>query len=220
ITIGVDDAVSRKLGAYWGGLAQEGVVSTDPDFTDGWYAGFNKGKYATWITAAWGPAFLSGSAKATAGKWRAAPLPQWDASKPSSGNWGGSTTAVIRSTKNPIAAAMFAQFLNSDPASAKMFATEQFFFPATKALLADPTFTGDAPAFYGGQKVNQVFADISSTVNSSFQWPPFLDQAATDWTETVGKSLADRTDTVRALGSWQTRLTTYAKNQGFTVKTT
>ncbi|MCX4766951.1 extracellular solute-binding protein [Streptomyces sp. NBC_01275] len=219
ITIGVDDAVSRKLGAYWGGLAQEGVVSTDPDFTDGWYAGFNKGKYATWITAAWGPAFLSGSAKATAGKWRAAPLPQWDASKPSSGNWGGSTTAVIRSTKNPIAAAMFAQFLNSDPASAKMFATEQFFFPATKALLADATFTGDAPAFYGGQKVNQVFADISSTVNSSFQWPPFLDQAATDWTETVGKSLADKTDTVRALGAWQSRLTSYAKNQGFTVKT-
>ncbi|MGW2619361.1 ABC transporter substrate-binding protein [Streptomyces sp. NPDC001500] len=219
ITIGVDDAVSRKLGAYWGGLAREGVVSTDPDFTDGWYAGFNKGKYATWITAAWGPAFLSGSAKATSGKWRAAPLPQWDASKPSSGNWGGSTTAVIRSTKNPIAAAMFAQFLNSDPASAKMFATEQFFFPATKALLADSAFTGDAPAFYGGQKVNQVFADISSTVNSSFQWPPFLDQAATDWTETVGKSLADKTDTVRALGAWQTRLTAYAKNQGFTVET-
>ncbi|WP_405512792.1 ABC transporter substrate-binding protein [Streptomyces canus] len=219
ITIGVDDAVSRKLGAYWGGLAREGVVSTDPDFTDGWYAGFNKGKYATWITAAWGPAFLSGSAKATSGKWRAAPLPQWDASKPSSGNWGGSTTAVIRSTKNPIAAAQFAQFLNSDPASAKMFATEQFFFPATKALLTDATFTGDAPAFYGGQKVNQVFADISSTVNSSFQWPPFLDQAATDWTETVGKSLADKTDTVRALGTWQTRLTTYAKSQGFTVET-
>ncbi|MDW8804705.1 extracellular solute-binding protein [Streptomyces scabiei] len=218
ITISVDDAVSKKLGAYWGALAKEGVISTDPDFTDGWYAGLNKGKYATWITAAWGPAFLSGSAKATAGKWRAAPLPQWDAAKPSAGNWGGSTTAVIRSTKNPVAAAVFAQFLNSDPATAKMFATEQFFFPATKALLADRDFVSDAPSFYGGQKVNQVFADVSATVDPSFQWPPFLDQAATDWTETVGKSLADRKDTVAALGQWQSRLTTYAKGQGFTVK--
>ncbi|CBG67922.1 putative substrate-binding transport lipoprotein [Streptomyces scabiei 87.22] len=218
ITISVDDAVSKKLGAYWGGLAKEGVVSTDPDFTDGWYAGLNKGKYATWITAAWGPAFLSGSAKATAGKWRAAPLPQWDAAKPSAGNWGGSTTAVIRSTKNPVAAAVFAQFLNSDPTTAKMFATEQFFFPATKALLADQDFVSDAPSFYGGQKVNQVFADVSATVDPSFQWPPFLDQAATDWTETVGKSLADKKDTVAALGQWQSRLTTYAKGQGFTVK--
>jgi multiple sugar transport system substrate-binding protein len=219
VTIDVDGSVSRKLGEFWGGLAKEGVIGTEPDFADSWYAALNKGKYATWITAAWGPAFLSGSAKSTAGKWRAAPLPQWDAAKPSSGNWGGSTTAVIRSTKNPIAAAMFAQFLNSDAASAKMFATEQFFFPATKALLSDPEFADDAPSFYGGQKVNEVFAGISSTVNSRFQWPPFLDQAATDWTETVGKSLADKTDTVRALGTWQSRLTAYAKSQGFTVET-
>ncbi|WP_437023737.1 ABC transporter substrate-binding protein [Streptomyces sp. enrichment culture] len=220
IAISVDDAVSKKLGTFWGGLAREGVISTDPDFTDGWYAGFNKGKYATWLTAAWGPAFLSGSAKSTAGKWRAAPLPQWDAAKPASGNWGGSTTAAIRSTKNPVAAARFAQFLNGDPASAKMFATRQSFFPATKALLTDPSFTGDAPSFYGGQKVNELFASIGDTVDDAFQWPPFLDQAATDWTETVGKSLADRTDTAAALGTWQSRLTTYAEKQGFTVKGT
>jgi multiple sugar transport system substrate-binding protein len=218
VAISVDDAVSKKLGAYWGGLAKEGVISSDPDFTDAWYAGFNSGKYATWITAAWGPVFLSGSAKSTSGKWRAAPLPQWDASAPSSGNWGGSTTAVMRSSKNPIAAAMFAQFLNSDPASAKLFTTEQFFFPATKALLTDASFVGQTPAFYGGQKVNQVFADISSTVPTSFQWPPFLDQVVTDWTETVGKSLADKTDSVTALSTWQSRITTYAKNQGFTVQ--
>ncbi|QNP74269.1 extracellular solute-binding protein [Streptomyces roseirectus] len=218
ITISVDDAVSKKLGAYWGGLAKEGVIGVEPDFTDGWYAALNKGTYATWLTAAWAPAFLSGSAKDTAGNWRAAPLPQWDAAKPSSGNWGGSTTAVIRGTGNAVQAAVFAQFLNSDPATTRMFTTEQFFFPATKALLADPAFTGDAPAFYGGQKVNEVFAGISSTVDADFQWPPFLDQAATDWTETVGKSLAGHADTVSALGSWQSRLTSYAKGQGFTVK--
>ncbi|PAZ16042.1 ABC transporter substrate-binding protein [Streptomyces sp. SA15] len=220
LSISVDDAVSQKLAEYWGGLAKEGVISTDPDFADPWYAGFNKGKYATWLTAAWGPSFLSGSAKSTAGNWRAAPLPQWDAAKPVSGNWGGSTTAVTAATKNKIAAAQFAQFLNSDPASAEMFATQQFFFPATKALLADASFTGSAPEFYGGQKVNQIFADISETVSPEFQWPPFLDQAATDWTETVGKSLADKSDTVAALGTWQSRLTAYAKKQGFTVEGT
>ncbi len=41
----------------------------------------------------------------------------------------------------------------------------------------------------------------------------------TDWTETVGKSLADRTDTAAALDQWQTRITTFATSQGFTVKT-
>ena len=218
IAIHVNDATSKKLAAYWGGLANQGVVGIEPDFTDPWFAALNSGKYATWLTAAWGPVFLSGSAKSTSGKWRAAPLPQWDASTPQSGNWGGSTSAVIKSTKNPIAAAVFAQFLNVDPASALLFATKQFFFPATKAVLADPAYVGATPAFYGGQKVNELFAGISSTVNTTFQWPPFLDRVEADFKETVGKSLTDKTDAVTALDQWQTRITTFAKGQGFTVQ--
>jgi multiple sugar transport system substrate-binding protein len=218
VTLNINDDVSKKVAGYWGGLAKDGVIGTEPDFADAWYTSLNNGKYATWLTAAWGPVFLSGSAKATSGKWRAAPLPQWDASTQVAGNWGGSTTAVIKSTKSPIVAAQFAQFLNTDPDSAKLFATKQFLYPPTKALLADPTFVGDAPAFYGGQQVNKVFADISATVSPSFQWPPFLDQVVQAWTETVGKSLADKTDATAALDTLQSRISTYAKSQGFTVQ--
>jgi multiple sugar transport system substrate-binding protein len=217
ISLNLDDAASQQVTKYWGGLAQQGVISTDPDFTDAWYTGFDKGKYATWLTAAWGPVFLSGSAQATSGKWRAAPLPQWDASSPASGNWGGSTTAVIKTTKNPIAAAQFAQFLNTDADSTKLFATKQFLFPSTNAVRSDPDFIDQAPAFYGGQQVNKLFTQISDTVSTTFQWPPFLDEVMTDWTDTVGKALADKTDAVTALAQLESQLTTYAKNQGFTV---
>ena len=130
IGVSVNDETSKKLADYWGGLVKDGVVSTDPDFTDPWYQGLNQGKYATWLTAAWGPVFLSASAKDTSGKWRAAPLPQWNAGKNKAGNWGGSTSAVIKTTKNPIAAAKFAEFLNTDPESTMMLATQQFLFPA------------------------------------------------------------------------------------------
>ena len=217
VTVNVDDATSKKLGTYWSALVREGVVSTDPDFTDAWYQALNRGKYATWLTAAWGPVFLTGTAKSTSGKWRAAPLPQWSAGQSASGNWGGSTTAVVKGTKNAIAAAKFAEFINTDPESTKTLATEQFLFPATKAVLADPSFTQQKPDFYGGQTVNQVFSDISKTVDTQFQWPPFLDQAVSDWNETVGKSFADKSDTNAALDQWQQRLTTYAKKQGFKV---
>ena len=199
VRLAVNDAASKKVAAYWGGLAREGVVSVDPDFTDNWFQGLNSGKYASWITAAWGPVFLGGSAKSTAGKWRAAPLPQWDAGKEVSGNWGGSTTSVITGTRNPIAAAKFAEFINTDPEATKMFNTQQNFFPATKDLLDDPTFTGAKSDFFGGQ------------------WPPFLDQSVKDWTETSGKALADKGDMAAATDQWQSRVTEYAKNQGFTV---
>jgi multiple sugar transport system substrate-binding protein len=217
IGLGVNDAASKKVADYWGGLAKEGVIATDPDFTDTWFQGLNNGKYATWLTAAWGPVFLGGSAKSTAGKWRAAPLPQWDAGKPVSGNWGGSTTAVMTGTPNAIAAAKFAEFLNTDPETTKLFNTAQNFFPATKALLADSTFAGSKSEFFGGQEVNKEFAAISDTVDVNWQWPPFVDQSVKDWTETAGKALADKGDVAAATDEWQSRLTTYAKNQGFTV---
>jgi multiple sugar transport system substrate-binding protein len=217
VGLAVNDAASKKVADYWGGLAKEGVIATDPDFTDTWFQGLNNGKYATWLTAAWGPVFLGGSAKSTAGKWRAAPLPQWDASKPVSGNWGGSTTAVMTGTANPIAAAKFAEFLNTDPETTKMFNTEQNFFPATKALLTDPAFAGQKSDFFGGQQVNELFAGIGDTVDKGWQWPPFVDQSVKDWTETAGKALADKGDVAAATDQWQQRLTAYAKDQGFTV---
>jgi multiple sugar transport system substrate-binding protein len=217
VTLKLNDETSKKVADYWGGLIKEGVVSTDPDFTDPWYQGLNRGKYAAWLTAAWGPVFLTGTAKSTTGKWRAAPLPQWDAGTSVSGNWGGSTTAVMKGTKNPIAAAKLAEFINSDPESTKLMATEQFLFPATKELLADPAFAQQKPEFYGGQTVNQTFAEISTTVDTQFQWPPFLDQAFSDWNETLGKAFANKGDTGAALDEFQTRVTTYAKNQGFKV---
>ena len=218
IGVSVNDETSQKLADYWGGLVKEGVVSTDPDFTDQWYQGLNQGKYATWLTAAWGPVFLSASAKDTSGKWRAAPLPQWNAGENKAGNWGGSTSAVIKTTKNPIAAAKFAEFLNTDAESTMMLATQQFLFPPTKSTLTNPTFVGQKPEFYGGQQVNELFVQISGTVSTEFQWPPFMDQASNDWNETVGKSFADKSDTGVALDQWQERVTSYAKSQGFTVK--
>jgi multiple sugar transport system substrate-binding protein len=217
VGLAVDDAASKKVAGYWGGLVSEGVVSTDPDFTNTWYTGLNTGKYATWLTAAWGPVFLTGTAKATIGKWRAAPLPQWEQGQSNSGNWGGSTTAVIKDTQHAIAAAKFAEFLNTDPATTAMFNTVQSLFPSTTALLSSPSFAGLKPAFFGGQQVNKLFAGISATIDVGWQWPPFLDQAVTDWTATVGKALGNKGDVAAATGQWQSQLAGYAKSQGFNV---
>lgn len=71
--------------------------------------------------------------------------------------------------------------------------------------------------FFGGQQVNQVFASIGDTVDQNWQWPPFLDQSVKDWTETVGKALADKGDASAATDQWQQQLAAYAKDQGFTV---
>jgi multiple sugar transport system substrate-binding protein len=218
ISINVNDEASQRVAEYWSGLVQDDLVATDPDFTDSWNQGLNTGRYATWLTAAWGPVFMQTAAPDTSGKWRAAPLPQWEDGDEVAGNWGGSTSAVVAISENQIAAAKFAEFINTDPESSRMLASEQFLFPVTNEVLEDPEFLAATPEFYGGQQVNEMFAQVSETVDPEFTWPPFLDQAVSDWDETVGKSLADATDTVDALEEWQNRLVDYAEGQGFTVE--
>jgi len=44
------------------------TVASAPDFTNDWYAGLGNGTYATWLTRAWGPVFLSGVAAKSSGK--------------------------------------------------------------------------------------------------------------------------------------------------------
>lgn len=217
VTVQLNDSAAKRVTDFWGPLIKEGVVSTDADFTDAWYQGLAKGKYASWITAAWGPTFLQGTAKDTAGKWVAAPLPQWSPGEKAAGNWGGSTTAATAKTKYPAAAAEFAKFLNSDPESAKLFATEQFFFPATKSALADPAVNGATSPFYGGQQVNKLFGEISGTVSKDFQWSPFQDYVYTSLSDTLGKAVTSKGDLTAALDDWQKSVQDYAKKQGFEV---
>ncbi|MDA1359077.1 extracellular solute-binding protein [Glycomyces luteolus] len=209
---------AEKVARYWGELSEQDLISVDADFNDQWYQALNKGKYATWIAPAWAPTFLQSAAASTAGLWRVAPLPQWEAGQQVSSNWGGSTSAVMATTRNPIAAAVFAQFINTDPASTGTMANEQFLYPPTKAILEDPAFTGQQLDFYGGQEVNGLFAEIGTTVAPDFQWAPFQDKVYADFTATVGTAVAEKTDAFAAMEAWQQRIEEYAKYQGFTVR--
>jgi multiple sugar transport system substrate-binding protein len=218
VSVHVNSAESKKVLAYWQKLIQADQVSVDPDFNDQWYQGLVSGKYAGWIGAAWGPVFLQGTAAKTSGKWRVAKLPQWAAGEDKSGNWGGSSDAVLKTTKNPIAAYELAKWINDDKSSTMMFATKQFLFPVSNAVLQDQSFLGQKSAFYGGQTVNQTFADISTTVDTKFEWLPYMEYAYSNYNDTLGKAIADKGDLSAGLDAWQNALVSYGKQQGFTVK--
>jgi multiple sugar transport system substrate-binding protein len=218
VSVDVNSEEAKKVATYWTELIQKDLISTDVDFADQWYQGLASGKYAGWLTAAWGPIFLQGTAEGTAGAWRAAPLPQWTAGDEVSGNWGGSSDAVLASSENKIAAYELAKFINHDEESAMRLATEQFLFPPQVSVLEDPAFVDQESAFYGGQKVNQLFADISQTVDTDFQWLPYMDYVYSTYEDTIGTVITDKGDIAAALDKWQDQLVKYAEDQGFTVE--
>ncbi|HEV7812296.1 MAG TPA: sugar ABC transporter substrate-binding protein, partial [Leifsonia sp.] len=67
------------------------------------------------------------------------------------------------------------------------------------------------------QKVNALFADISKTVDTKFEWLPYMDYAYSSYTETMGKALSDKGDLSAGLDAWQKALVTYGTQQGFAV---
>jgi multiple sugar transport system substrate-binding protein len=218
ISVDLTGPDTQKVIDYWQDLIDRDLVSTDPSFTDGWYQGLANGTLAGWLTAAWGPAFLQGTAADTSGLWRAAPLPQFDAANPVAGNWGGSTLAALSTTEHPIVAAELATFINTDPEATLQFATEQFLFPTRTEVLTSPEFAEQESEFYGGQRVNEIFAEISETVDTEFQWLPFQDFVASSFIDTLGKAISEKGDLSAGLAAWQDAIVTYATEQGFTVQ--
>jgi multiple sugar transport system substrate-binding protein len=217
VSINMDDPAIMKVSEYWGDLVERGVVASDPGFTNDWYRSFAKGIYATWPTAAWGPVFLEGVAGESKGKWRAAPLPQWEEGADASSNWGGSTLAVTTQSENAEEAAQLAIWLTHDPKPTELYTTKQFLFPVLNDLLDSPEFRNRKFDFYGGQAVNSVFVEASNNVNKGFEWSPFQDYVYTQMVEQFGAAATGDTEFSQVPVNLQDKVTSYAKQQGFKV---
>jgi multiple sugar transport system substrate-binding protein len=218
VKVNVNSPEAQKVVTFWENLIKAGDVSTDPDFNTDWDAGFNTGKYASWITAGWGLDTLRTAAPKTSGDWRAAPIPTWTAGQPTGANWGGSSDAVTKATKCPAAAAAFAMFINASPESANNLAYDKVLFPPVKSILADPKYSAQTLPFYGNTAPVKVFADASATVATDFQYSPFQDYAYAQLSTDVGAQFTKTGDPLTGLVKWQSDLETFAKKNGFTLE--
>jgi len=219
ISIAVNDAAAKRVASLWQTMLDAKAVEAKPAYTTEWYTAYDQGRYATWFIAAWGPVFLSQFAKSSAGLWRAAPAPQWDMGKTVSSNMGGSTLAVMKQSVHPKEAAELAMWLMDSPISTSMFSSKQFLFPTTMALLDSPQFAGAPNAFYGGQKVNEVFIESAKHIDRVIEWCPFQDYAHAQMQNEMTAAGGGKGTLVQALDRVQDTLVRYAKAQGFTVKT-
>ena len=115
--VSINNPQSQQVASYWQDLINKKLVKTEPDFANGWYHDLQTGGVATWISAVWGAADISSNAPQSSGKWAVAPIPQWQAGQSVSGNWGGSTDVVFKSSKHPKEAAEFDMWLNTNQQS-------------------------------------------------------------------------------------------------------
>ncbi|AGL20008.1 ABC transporter substrate-binding protein [Actinoplanes sp. N902-109] len=215
-TVNINDAATQQVASYWGGLVQEGAILNKPMYTPEWNAQLNDGSQVGWVSAVWAPGVLEGSAASTKGKWRAAPLPQWDTAAPAGGNWGGSATSVTSQSKHKKQAAEFIAWLNTDPAAVQLLAGTANIYPAvtdSTAALSRP------PAFFADQADYYTLAADAGKIAKPFTYGPNVNVAYNAYNDAFGKAAESKQSAqfTAALGTMQTTTVTDMKNAGFKV---
>lgn len=147
--VAIDAEPTRRVAEFWGGLVEEGVIATEPMYTPQWNAALNDGTQVGWVSAAWAPGVLAGNAGSTAGEWRMATIPQWEAGDAATGNWGGSTTAVTVDAAHRAEAVRFAEWMNTSTDGVLALVQKSGVFPAD--LPGAPAALAEPPEFFANQ---------------------------------------------------------------------
>ncbi|WP_349904404.1 ABC transporter substrate-binding protein [Parafrigoribacterium humi] len=217
-SVNIDSAATKKVASYWGKLVQDGVIDNQPMYTPAWNTALNDGTQVGWLSAVWAPGVLSGNAKDTAGKWAVAPMPQWDASSPATGNWGGSSTGVTSQSKHVKEAVQFATWLNTNQEAVKALVTQTGIYPAdtdaaASALSTAPEFFSNQPDFY------KVAAEVAATVKP-FTYGPNVNVAFSAYNDDFAKAAQAKSQAafVQAVEQMQKTTVDDLKKSGFTVK--
>lgn len=208
---------SEQVAAYWQKLIDAGEVSKLASFSDAWNKSFNDGQQWTWISAVWGASTLQTGAPGTSGKWAVAPMPQWTAGGTQAGNWGGSSTAVLKGSKYPYEATKFAMWLNTNPEALALENKLGGLYPAATAGADLSAFTSGQP-YYGGQQIYDVFKQSSSRVNPDFTWGPTMAQTYADVSDGFGAALSGNGTLSDALKAGQGKTIEALKAQSIPVK--
>ncbi|GAA4177171.1 sugar ABC transporter substrate-binding protein [Gryllotalpicola koreensis] len=217
VTINLQDEGTKKFTSTWNQLVEGKLLSQVPGWSDDWYKALGNGDVASLITGAWMPGVLESSVAQASGQWAVAPIPTYDGS-PANAENGGSAEAVLKQSKNPALAAGFLKWLNNSKESVGIFINSGGGFPSTTADQNSSAFLDQAPAYFGGQKINQVLVGGAKNVVSGWQYLPYEVYANSIFGDTVGQSYSKSTSLDAGLGAWQKQLVEYGNQQGFTVK--
>lgn len=221
IGVSLNDQASKDVLEYWTRLVEKGLVGTENQFTAEYIAGVVNGDYATYISAAWAPGYLTGQGVGSGeseGKFATAPIPQWDANNPVSINWGGSALSVTAQSSQVELAAKAALGLYSDQASLDHGWQNQIIFPLSQKVLSNPEFIDYEVPFFNGQQANRDVYVPAANAYAGFVYSPFAQFYYESLTETIAIIVAGEASVSDAADALQAKVVAYAQEQGFTVK--
>ena len=215
VTINLQDPGAKKFAALWSPLITKSLLAPITSWSTQWYTGLANGSIASLVTGGWMGVDLETGVPSGKGDWRVAPLPEWTAGTAATSENGGSADSVLASSKNQLAAAGFLQFMNTGPGM--QISANSGDFPSSLAMLNSSAFLDQAPAYFGGQKINQVLSQAASQVLPGWSYLPFQVYANSIFPDTVGQAYTGKSSLETGLQAWQQQSASYGTQQGFSV---
>lgn len=168
----VADEASQEVAELWQTLLDEELVKVVEMWTPEYWAEVNAGTIATINYAAWFPVLLEESAASTAGLWQTAPTPTFGDTA-SAGESGGSVNVVTANSDHPAEAVEFISWLNAGDGSVEHLIAGGVFPSATTGLTNETLL--QPSEFFGGQVINEVFAEAAERVPGTWTAGPTHD---------------------------------------------
>ena len=209
---------AQQVASYWQNLLSKKLVKTEPVFEAAWYHDLQTGTVATWISPVWGGGTISTNAPQAAGKWRAAPIPQWQAGQTTDGNQGGATFAVFKSSKHPKEASEFDIWCNTNQQSLNYMIKAVSIFTADQPA-SDSRVLDSPQHYFGNQNYFPIFKQATTEVNTNFTWGPTINQVYNDIQDNFADAVNGRTTLNDALNTVQQSTVNFMQKQGFSVST-
>lgn len=160
---------AEEVFEFWGELIDEGTIDLEMWWNADWYNSLNQGTTATVLNGAWFAEWLRYNAPDSAGKWRVMAPPNFDPNHPHNGMLGGSGFYVTAHSKNPEAAAIFVNWLNSHPDSLRClnrYSNLPVMVSKRYEEVVDELAVEDD--FFGGQVIVDTLWDAHNLINTTF----------------------------------------------------
>ncbi|WP_425840510.1 ABC transporter substrate-binding protein [Streptomyces fractus] len=177
--VSLADAPTRRVATYWQRLIDEDLVYVNSPGSRAIDAENSGGLILTRHSGAWEAGAQMNAHPEGKGKWRIAPQPQWDPSKPGLGTNGGSTFAITKDSRHPEAAMEFIEWQVSHPDAlkARLSSGASSQYPAATDLIKVGRAAFDR-AYYGGQDIYTLFEQEAHKIRDGWVWGPRMTATA------------------------------------------
>ncbi|MFI6209049.1 ABC transporter substrate-binding protein [Streptomyces sp. NPDC051041] len=171
--VSLADAPSRKVAHYWQRLIDRDEVFVNAVESRQADAQIGNGLVLTRLSGAWDAGAQMNARPGQKGRWRIAPLPQWDPGRPAVGTHGGSTFAVTKDSRHPEAAMEFIawQVSHPDALRARLSSGTSSQYPAAPGLVPVGREAFDR-SYYGGQDIYALFEQEAEKIGAGWVWGP------------------------------------------------